>query len=113
MKLPAKTIYSRVDPMYGTLIEDLFCKITGPKDGFSNDWVEQGLIDTNAEHPEEMVEGGKIADFGLDLRDNFQEFRLDYDSCGRDGMFDDTDTFVVWDREDVSKLISYLQNCIE
>lgn len=113
INLPANTIYSRVDSQYGELVDGIYCKTSGPLDGWTNDWVEQGLIHTNAVHPDDMVEGGQITDFGLDIRDSFQEFRLDYESGGRDGMFDDTDLFVVWDKEDIGKLISYLQNCIK
>lgn len=111
IQLPANTIYSRVHPAQGEFISGLFCKTSKPGE-YGNDWVEQGLIDTNAEHPEEMRDGGEIDEYGEMLRDGFETFRLDYDSAGRDGMFDDADLFVVWDRGDIIKLRDYLNRCL-
>ena len=38
---------------------------------------------------------------------------LDFDSCGRDGLFDANQLFAVWGDEDVIKLITELQKCIK
>jgi len=42
------------------------------------------------------------------LRDSFQDFQTDLHCGGRDGMFEDDDVFVVWDRDDITKLRDFL-----
>lgn len=109
LKLPERTIYSRVNKDRGDLCYGLFCKTSGPEWG--NDWAEQDLISEGG-FPNEIVDGFEAIEYQLNLRDSFQEFRTDLDCAGRDGCFDDSDVFVVWDKSDVSKLIGYLSDCI-
>lgn len=109
IKLPENTIYSRIDNKGGNLMDGLFCKIT---DGdYGNDFGEQDLI-SEPGFPEGIKNGSEAFDYQENLRDTFQEFRTDLECGGRDGMFDDSDVFVVWDLEDITKLRDYLNGII-
>lgn len=109
LKLPERTIYSRVDQGCCDLCYGLFCKTSGPE--YSNDWVEQNLI-SEAGFPNNIKDGFDAIEYQLNLRDSFQEFHTDLDCAGRDGMFEESDVFVVWDKSDILKLIRYLSDCI-
>ena len=109
LKLPERTIYSRVNQGDGDLCQGLFCKTSGPE--YGNDWVEQDLI-SEAGYPNNITDGWVSIQYQLSLRDSFQDFKTDLDCAGRDGMFEDSDVFVVWDKSDISKLIQYLSDCI-
>lgn len=109
LQLPAGTIYSRVNKNYGELMHGLFCKTSGAE--YEVDWVEQDLI-SECGFPNDITSGSDAIDYQLNLRDTFQEFETDLDCGGRDGMFNDEDVFVVWNKTDVQKLISYLQEVL-
>ena len=109
IKLPENTIYSRITD-HCRLIDGLYCKCSG--DGWGNDWVEQDLI-SEVGFPNDITGGEDAYDYQENLRDTFQEFRTDLDCAGRDGRYRDEDVFVVWDREDISKLHDYLGNVLK
>ena len=111
LKLPKMTIYSRIDNNIAEVCYGLFCK-TSDLEYMTGDWVEQDLIGEGLAS-KELTSGTDILDFVLEKRDSFKDFRLDYDLAGRDGMYEDKDTFVVWDNEDISQLVNYLLNCIK
>ena len=108
--LPANTIYSRVDKSGAELMYGLFCKTSGTD--WPLDFVEQDLI-AECGFPNGITDGGDAIDYAINLRDTFQDFRTDLDCAGRDGMFDDEDVFVVWDKEDVKKLVDYLLSVLK
>lgn len=105
LPLPAGTIYSRVDRLKGELMNGLFCKTSAAD--YGPDWVQQDLI-AEGMALDYLTEGSDIFDFVTGMRDTFQEFETDLQCGGRDGMFDDEDVFVVWNKNDVQKLITYL-----
>lgn len=107
LKLPRGTIYS--DPSKYDLLVGLYCKVSGPEDGWANDWVVQDLLGEPG-FPNDINTGPDNIDYQINQRDTYQEFRTDLDCGGRDGLFDDTNTFVVWDDEDVDKLVYFLLN---
>lgn len=109
LKLPSKTIYSRVDNDGCDLCYGLFCKTSGAD--YGADWVEQDLI-SEPGFPNGIVDGFEAIQYQLGLRDSFEDFRTDLNCAGRDGMFDSSDLFVVWDKSDISALVSYLLGCI-
>ena len=109
LKLPEDTIYSRIQGDY-PLLSGLYCKTSGAD--YDSDWVEQDLIASNG-YPNDITEGQDAVDYQVNLRDTFQEFRTDLNCGGRDGMFRDSDVFVVWDKEDVTKLRDYLNIALE
>ncbi len=103
IKLPNNTIYSRVTKGSPSLMDGLFCKV----DGNGVDWCEQDLISESG-FPNDMNDGMVSHDYVVNLRDTYQDFETDLECSGRDGMFDDENLFVVWNRKDVFKLINYL-----
>lgn len=109
IKLPEKTIYSRVNKQIDDLCYGLFCKTSGAE--YTVDFVEQELI-SEAGFPNGINDGFDAIMYQLDLRDNFKDFETDLDCGGRDGMYDDEDVFVVWDKKDIKKLYDYLGDCI-
>jgi hypothetical protein len=104
--LTAGTIYSRVNQFSADLMYGLFCKTSGTEYGV--DWVEQDLI-SECGFPNDITDGLGAIIYQLNLRDTFQEFETDLYCGGRDGMFEDDDVFIVWNKNDVQKLINYLQ----
>ena len=120
IKLPKNTIYSRVDINSANLCDGLFCKTSNNED-WHNDFIEQDLISESG-YPlcsdyvpdkEKNTDGFDNHQHQLNLRDTFKEFTTDLHCSGRDGLYDDVDLFVVWDKYDVKKLIEYLQNTLK
>ena len=110
IKLPAMTIYSRINEQYGELMYGLFCKTSGEE--YTVDWVEQDLIG-EAGFPNDITDGMDAIEYQLNLRDTYQDFETDLKCGGRDGMFEDTDRFVVWEKKDITKLRDYLNGALE
>lgn len=106
--LPAKTIYSKVEKDGCDLCYGLFCKTSGNE--YENDWIEQDLI-SEPGFPNDIIDGSDAICWQINQRDSFKDFRTDLECGGRDGCFDYSDVFVVWDKEDISKLIKYLSEC--
>lgn len=109
IKLPAMTIYSKVDKNYMELMNGLYSKTSGPD--YGNDWIEQDLINEGLV-PDEITDGVDCLFYIIEKRDNQDYFELDYECAGRDGCYDDEDVFVVWDKKDIKKLRDYLDNCL-
>lgn len=108
VKLPPNTIYSRVNE--GDMFGGLYCKTSG--EDWLPDFIEQNLISETG-YPEGINDGHDAFCYTEKALYNFQDIRTDLNCSGRDGLFDDSDYFVVWDNEDINKLINYLQNCIQ
>ena len=108
IKLPEMTVYSRIDETSGELMYGLFCKMSGDD---SYDWIEQDLI-AEAGFPNNINEGLDAIEYQLNLRDTYQRFETDLNCSGRDGFFDDSDRFVVWDKSDVIKLRDFLNKAL-
>jgi hypothetical protein len=105
IKLPAKTIYSRLANEY---FQGLYCKTTGPDEGWGNDWVEVNLI-SEFRGPAHIKDGGDIIDyFQQNCIEKEVPFETDLTCGGRDGCFDDSDIFIVWDRDDIARLVNFL-----
>jgi hypothetical protein len=110
IKLPEGTVYSRLYENTGHLMEGLFCKVSGSD--YGNDWVEQDLI-AECGFPNGITDGTDAIDYVESLRDTLQDFETDLHCAGRDGMFEDSDLFVVWDKKDVKKLADYLNDLLK
>ena len=112
LKLPAMTIYSKIlsnEPY--KLMDGLYCKTSDIHD-LRYDWTEQELI---SEHgfPNGVEDWMDAIEYQLNLRDTFQDFRTDLECDGRNGLYDENDKFVVWDKEDITKLRDYLNRALE
>lgn len=62
------------------------------------------------------IDANSSDDYGNKLDDameNGTSVALDFDCYGRDGCFDDNQLFAVYEKEDMEKLISKLQECMK
>ena len=110
IKLPAMTIYSRINEHSEELMYGIFCKTSGEEHDI--DWIEQDLI-SEAGFPNGTTNGMDAIEYQLNLRDTYQDFETDLECGGRDGMFEHTDRFVVWGEKDITKLRDYLNGALE
>ncbi|MBB6694363.1 hypothetical protein H7B90_23485 [Cohnella xylanilytica] len=100
LHLPSGTVYSRFQPM---MIEGLMVK----GDSLSNDWTYSNLIeDVDANSSEEF------SNILLDAMDNGTSFSMDLECYGRDGSYDDSSMFAIYDRDDVERLVDRLQSIL-
>lgn len=109
IQLPAGTIYSKIDNPWCDLMIGLYCKTSG--DEYTNDWVEQDLIG-EAGFPNDIKDGADAFEYQLNLRDTYQDFQTDLECAGRDGLYNEDDKFVVWDKNDITKLRDYLNSVL-
>ena len=107
IKLKAPIIYSRVDDNRSEFMYGLFCMT----ENWDVDWIEQDLIG-EVGVPDDISDGFVALLYQINLRDSFKEFTTDLECSGRDGMYDDDDVFVVWDKTDITKLRDYLNDCL-
>lgn len=82
-------------------------KMSGPKDGYSNDWIYQGLADW----PKGV---DNTNDFMMTMIqfENGSEIMFDLECEERDGLFEEGELFAVYDKADVEQLISKLQSIL-
>jgi hypothetical protein len=100
LKLPNGILYSFYESL-GDL-QGLFMKI----DSREHDWIYNDLtnnVDCN--------DSGEFADIMLDIEQNKREsFKLDLDCGLRDGFFEDNQLFVVYELDDVEKLLTKISS---
>lgn len=87
---------------------EMCIKTSGPKDGYSNDWIYQDLSG--------RIKGvDNTQDFIMTMMqaENGSEFMFDLDCSERDGFFDEEQLFAVYDAADLEQLISKLQSLIK
>lgn len=107
LKLPANTIYSK--PVEGFLMYGLYCKTSD--ENYGEDWVLQDLIEEYG-FPNEMTKSEDAWEHVINQRDTYQDFETDLNCQSRDGMFEQDEKFVVWDKKDIKKLVDYLNKCL-
>ena len=96
LKLPEGTIFTK----FNQNDNRLYCKTTS-FECMDTDWGEQDLITE--------------IDIPLHKYDNIEQlehFDTDLNLCGRNGMFNDEDKFIVWDKKDITKLRDYLTHVL-
>lgn len=100
LSLPAETLYSKYAPyVFGELA--IKCETVG------DDFVTQQIADSVwCNDSDEFFD---ILDAAARTGESFS---MDFDSAGRDGLFDDEQLFVVWEREDVVALIERLTRLV-
>jgi hypothetical protein len=104
LKAPVGTIYSKFKPC---IIDGLYIK----NESLNNDWYYQDLIDSI-----ECNYSGEYTDKLFKAKDDSKyELRQDYDVSQRDGLFDEEQLFLIYDKDDVVKLTKALLEaiCIE
>jgi len=106
IKLPTSTLFSRID---GGVINSLSIKKSNFRE-WINDFTEQDLLsEINVSKKE-----NNYNDF-YDMLENVpcdNKFTLDYDMITRDGMYDENQIYVIWDNDDIGRLIEQLKACI-
>ncbi len=103
LKLPGGTFYNKLDAYKNS--EDL-CMIV--KYGFdsANDWYYQSFKEVDASQPDirdRIIEKMLVDNISAPLEE----------AISRDGFFDDKETFLVWEKEDMIVLRDLLNKSIE
>lgn len=100
LALPSGIVYSLYRPQ---VISGLFIK----QESYSNDWNYQDMIDSvDCNSSEERAD----ILFGAEYAENF---RMDYYSIDRDGLFEEDQMFIVYDQDDMASLINRLMDTLE
>jgi hypothetical protein len=102
LAMPDGTLFSKFEP---NIFEDLQIKSGGP--ALHNDFFYTGIKDA--------IDNAGSSDFSDQLeKARTEEIPMDFDAIGRDGCFDDSDTFfAVWSATDVQKLIVRLTQALQ
>lgn len=102
LALPSGTVYSHYKPQVsdGLMIKgETLTKF---------DWVYQDLLfNVEGESSEEA------SDKLTDAEENGTSFNLDLNCASRDGMYDDDQLFMVYEKSDIESLIEELKSCLE
>lgn len=94
LEIPEGTIYSKFDPY---IIDGLYIK----NESLGNDWYYQDLINSI-----ECNDSGEYTDKLFKARDDPKyELRQDYNVNQRDGLFNEEQLFLIYDKDDAMKLI--------
>lgn len=101
MNLPAGTVYAKYAPQYFQEICIKGESIIG-NDGNHIDWLELRILQVESEGSDEE------SDILFQAEEEGQSFTLDLDCWGRDGMFEDSEKFAVYEIQDVKQLIARL-----
>ena len=100
---PSNTVFSKYEPC---VFEGLMVK--GESLLEINDFIYED-IDSSA------VDSDSSEDYAYKLfeaQSTGISVGLDFDQTARDGFFEDTQLFAVWEKDDVRKLIEKLQECL-
>lgn len=100
LALPENTIFSKYEPCY---IHEM--EIKG--ETWNNDFLVQQVhdavkADSSAEYTEILDRCQKTG----------ESFEMDFHCQDRDGMFENEQLFVVWEKRDIENLIKRLQECL-
>jgi hypothetical protein len=103
LKEPDGTVYSKYESL--GMVSDLAVKTYS----YENDWVYYcliGEIDAN--------DTGEFCDMFSEAEgDSSIELKLELENTRRDGMYDDSDMFVVYSKEDIKGIISCLNDLVK
>jgi hypothetical protein len=101
LKLPKGTVYSKYRSL--GMFNGLYIK----GDTWTNDWIYQDLLEEV-----ECNNDSEFADIMLAAEDG-AEFTFDLNCGSRDGAFDDSDMFAIYDLRDLTPLINKLMDAME
>lgn len=100
LSMPSGTVYSHYMPQVS---EGLMIK----GDTWTNDWLYQDLL-FNVEGESSDEASDKLTD----AEENGTSFKLDLNCGSRDGMFDENQLFMVYEKSDIERLIEALKDCL-
>jgi hypothetical protein len=99
LKMPVGTVYSRYEPC---VFSELYVK-ADDAGNYENDWLYDALIGAvKTNSSEEFIEKCELMEKG-------ESHDVDFESTGRDGLFDDEQLYAIYEKVDVEKLIARLQ----
>ena len=102
-KMPAGTLYSEFEP---DILNNLLVKGQTFYNGKEPiDYLECSLIDCIDcnEHSNILTKADNDSNFSFDFN---------YDNFGRNGIFDEDQKYMVYEKKDVEKLIEFLKGCL-
>ena len=111
LTLPSGTVFAKFGGPAGDLTDAYFGEVAIKCDTVGSDFVCQDLLG--------QFEGWTGSDSHFDEIDRMtadqshESPALDYDSAGRDGLFDDKQRFAVFSHEDTRRLIARLQSALD
>lgn len=100
LELPKGTLFSRFE---SSQVQGLYVK-QSYKDDWESSFIEQDLF-------EPLIEDKDSVNGYVEWIKNVEDlipFELDYDCCQRDSTYDEEEVFVVWEDEDINKLVAML-----
>lgn len=101
LKLHSGTLFSEYEPcsFYGLLIKYDSC-------GY-NDYYENSLVgNVDSQSSEDLFNKLEVAE------KEKTSLKLDFDICGRNGMYDDNQLYAVYEKDDIEGLINVLKQCV-
>lgn len=110
LTLPAGTVFAKFGGTEGDPADAFFGEVAIKEDTCGNDFVVQDLMG--------QFEGWSDSGTWLDELDRMtadpdhESPPIDYDSAGRDGLFDAKQRFAVWSAEDAKRLIDRLNDAV-
>ena len=103
LKLPMNTLYSKYTPcVFGAL------QIKGDTLSGAFDYASQQIVDAI-----DCTGSDDFFDKLTDAEENGTSLKMDFDCCGRDGMFDRQQLYAVWEQSDVVLLMERLKLCLD
>jgi hypothetical protein len=100
LALPPNTLYSKYAPCY---MEPPSIKM----DSITNDWFESEIHDAI-----DCQSSSDFADKLQEAQETGCSLKMDFETQGRDGCYEQDQLFAVWEPDDVKSLIARLQECI-
>jgi len=102
MLLPAGTVFSKYKPQ---IFGQLMIKDSTLEGG--HDFYDQSIVDAV-----ECSGSNDMSDKLFAAEDSGNDLTMDFEAGGRDGCFDMEQQFAVWDKADVTALVSRLQSAL-
>jgi hypothetical protein len=103
LKLPPNTVFSKFEP-------DIFSELQIKMESLDyNDFFSTMDFANSIDCAGSSERWDKLTDAVA----NGTPFPMEFESIGRDGLFEDKQLFAVWDENDVMRLIERLNRCIK
>jgi len=100
LALPPNTVFAKYSPC-----------VCGPLEIKGETWGNDFLVTNNLAEAIDCAGSTEFADLLFDAQKTGASLKMDFESEGRDGYFDEDQLFAVWERPDVLALIERLKRC--
>ena len=103
LKLPANTLFSYYTPQ---VFDELEIKCCSPEYGWKNDYLHDTIIGAiENDSSTDLNEKVRIMEMGGSVESDFEY-------TGRNGMFEPSTMYLIYEKKDVVKLIDRLKKCL-